>query len=96
MVAWIALPCVTFSSNSASTVLVETFLALLFGWTVKSFGAWRYRFFPHFQIAVVNVQLSGLQFIQEAHGYDSFIKLQAKHLNVSDCTSIPYDEFQVN
>ncbi|XP_047737190.1 uncharacterized protein LOC108673136 [Hyalella azteca] len=45
-------------------------------------------------VALVNVQLSGLQFIQEAEGFDSVIKIEAQRLHVMDCNAVPYEEFQ--
>ncbi|KAF2352371.1 hypothetical protein FHG87_016871, partial [Trinorchestia longiramus] len=45
-------------------------------------------------VALVNVQLSGLQFVQEARGFDSVIKLEAQGLHMMDCNAVPYEEFQ--
>ena len=45
-------------------------------------------------IAVVTFKLSRVHVVQEARGYESIIKVQVSHLQVEECTTLAYDEFQ--
>lgn len=41
-------------------------------------------------------KLSKVEFIQQSSGYSSSIKVQVSNIDNDECSSIPWDEFQVS
>lgn len=41
-------------------------------------------------------KLSKVEFVQQSCGYSSVIKIQVSNIDNDECSSIPWDEFQVS
>jgi hypothetical protein len=46
-------------------------------------------------ISVSTFKMNKVEFLQQSMGYSSSIKIQVGNINCEDCSSIPWDEFQV-
>lgn len=44
---------------------------------------------------MITFKLSKVEFIQQSFGYASSIKIQISNIGNDECSSIPWDEFQV-
>lgn len=44
---------------------------------------------------MVTFKLSKVEFIKQSCGYSSVIKVQVSNIDNDECSSIPWDEFQV-
>lgn len=45
---------------------------------------------------MVTFKLSKVEFLQQSRGYSSVIKVQVSNIDNDECSSIPWDEFQVS
>lgn len=48
------------------------------------------------QVSMATFKLSKVEFIQQSCGYSSAIKVQVSNIDNDECSSIPWDEFQVS
>lgn len=52
--------------------------------------------FSYLQVSMATFKLSKVEFIQQSCDYSSVIKIQVSNIDNDECSSIPWDEFQVS
>lgn len=52
--------------------------------------------FSYPQVSMATFKLSKVEFIQQSCDYSSVIKIQVSNIDNDECSSIPWDEFQVS